>query len=212
MGDKVHPHPHAHPHALEAAVKEHPHAIEEWKECRATVARIDKIISDLRKHSFMILGVILTAKAYLFLDKPEASGQIAARFGVSLVTMVLILAFFVVDRYHEVVLRATLRRAIQLEQGLDMTLTSSVFETAKVSGIDRWGFGLYSFFVLASFLASVLANFPFDEKTGTFHMSGSGGWVIAAVCVIALLAWISMLLYHFRTTRVLTQEHVLDVG
>jgi hypothetical protein len=133
------------------------HKLEEWKECRATIARFDKIIADLRKHGFILLAAILAAKAYLSHDVSGTTAQLGARFGISLVTMLLIYALFVVDRYHEVMLRAALNHSMELEKQLGMSLTSSVSEAARHSQVDRWGVRLYKLFIVVTFVASGLA-------------------------------------------------------
>jgi hypothetical protein len=53
------------------------HRVIEWKECRATVARFEKIIVDLRKYGFILLAALLTAKALFFLNSsPSDKGAL----------------------------------------------------------------------------------------------------------------------------------------
>ena len=197
--------------AGEVGTPKRTHKLAEWKECRAIIARFDKIIADLRKYGFILLAAILTAKAYLFVD-PSTPTQLGGRFGVSLVTMLLIYALFVVDRYHEVMLRAALNRSRELEQELGMRLTSSVSMAAKNSVVDRWGLRLYMLFIAVNFVASgltTLALLTQDAKTFAFWPHGV---FLLLSCSLAAGTAYAVYRYDARTKRFLSHGDVFDSG
>src|SRR5947209_11264699 len=58
--------------AVEATYSGTPNADskDEWKECRATIDRFDKLLVDLRKTGFGIITGLVAAATYLFKDAP----------------------------------------------------------------------------------------------------------------------------------------------
>ena len=80
--------------------------------------RFDKLIVDVRKYGFTLITGLLTASAFAFVKLDSLSVPDAARIGVSLVLMVLVLGLFTVDRYLEIFLRSAVTRARALETTL----------------------------------------------------------------------------------------------
>jgi hypothetical protein len=86
------------------------HDLEEWKECRSTIARLDGILADLRKYSFSLVTVLITATGF-FITKADQISLPAVSIGI----MVLITALFAVDRYYTLLLNGAVERALNLE-------------------------------------------------------------------------------------------------
>jgi hypothetical protein len=172
----------------------------EWKECRATVARLEKIVVDLRKYGFILLAALLTAKTLFFLtSSPPKQGSepaltLQTRVALLLFTMVLIFSLFVVDLSQEVLLRAARRRAIALEKDLRMELTSALREQVIGLWSHSRGIWLYSSLVLASFFASVLTTIPIDAYIEVHH-----GAFFAAILLITVVTLGALYWHHART-------------
>jgi hypothetical protein len=62
----------------------------EWQECRQTIGRLDTTIADLRKFSFSLVTVLITASGFL---GQQASGS---QISVSVAIMILIASLFAV--------------------------------------------------------------------------------------------------------------------
>lgn len=85
--------------------------LEEWKECRGTIARLDGVLVDLRKYGFSLVTILITASGF-FVENTEKQLSLPA---VSIGIMVLITALFAVDRYYTILLSAAVERALDLE-------------------------------------------------------------------------------------------------
>src|SRR5690242_12337549 len=83
----------------------------EWKECRATIGRLDGVVADFRKYSFGLVTALITATGLI----GQQSASQAAYVAVPIAIMVLILALFAVDRYYTLLLNAAVERALDLE-------------------------------------------------------------------------------------------------
>ena len=70
-------------------------ALEEWKECRATIARFDGYLSDMRKYGFTLVTILLTANALVTTGNTPAD-----RPAASIVVMALVFALFMLDNYY----------------------------------------------------------------------------------------------------------------
>jgi len=85
--------------------------VDEWKECRNTIGRMDTILEDLRKYGFSLVTALLTASGIV--------GAVANNRPVlplaSVVVMVLVIALFGIDLSYQVVLNGAAERALDLE-------------------------------------------------------------------------------------------------
>ena len=135
-----------------------PRALDEWKECRTSIDRFDKLIVDVRKYGFTLITGLLTASAFAFVKLDSVSVPDAARVGVSLVLMVLVLGLFTVDRYLEIFLRSAVTRARALETALDFRLTRMISNVAEGAETSTWATWLYTFFMLCAIVPWVVAT------------------------------------------------------
>lgn len=84
--------------------------LREWSECRATIARMDTILEDLRKFGFSLVTGLLTASAFLAgTARPEAA---VASF---VAVMVLVTTLFSVDTYYSASMSGAVERALDVE-------------------------------------------------------------------------------------------------
>lgn len=105
--------------------------LEEWKECRATIGRLDQILEDLRKFGFSIITGLLTAGA--FLGNSTTSPDLSA--AVFITVMVLVAALFSVDTYYQVLLSGAVEYAVDLEhQTLPIKVTTHLSNYARKCG------------------------------------------------------------------------------
>jgi hypothetical protein len=83
----------------------------EWKECRATISRLDSVIADIRKYSFSLVTILITASGFL----GRQGSTPAAGAAVPVAIMILIVALFAVDRNYTLLLNGAVERALDLE-------------------------------------------------------------------------------------------------
>lgn len=124
------------------------HLFDEWAECRNSIARFDKIIVDIRKYGFSLITGLLSADAFFFAKLPQLPPE--GKAGVSVVMMMLIYALFLVDRYHEIFLRSTVKRAEVIESELMLNLTTTISNVSEDAGTDTSGAKLYKWFIVVS--------------------------------------------------------------
>ncbi len=85
--------------------------LKEWAECRATIARCDSTLEDLRKFGFSLVTILLTASAFFGVSTPSDNARVATTLAV----MVLIGALFSIDTYYEALKSGAAERALDLE-------------------------------------------------------------------------------------------------
>jgi hypothetical protein len=130
----------------------------EWKECRVTIDRFDKIIVDIRKHGFVTITAFLTAGAFLSSKLPDLELTDGGKCVVAGVIILLTCALFLVDRCHEVFLRSAVERAQELEGKMKMQLTSRIGRASLNPLIDTWGIWAYVLFLAVAALSPVATS------------------------------------------------------
>jgi len=101
------------------------HAIDEWKEARSIMARLDGNLHDLRKYGFSFVTALLTANALL----GQVKGTViptTAKLMVFVVTLGLIIALNLLDRDYTLFEKATSLRAVILEKRLNLNITDTI--------------------------------------------------------------------------------------
>jgi hypothetical protein len=162
--------------------------LEEWKECRSTIARFDQVIVDVRKYGFSIITGLLTADTFLFVKIPGLSSWEKA--GVSLVMTVLIFALFTVDRCYEILLRGAVQRAEEIENELGMGLSIEIAHLVRLAKTDTWGRELYSWFVWAGALPALITILPVWSKIDDVDKLA-----LFIVILATIIFWIKILIY-----------------
>jgi hypothetical protein len=94
---------------------------------------------------------LLTASAFWFTKADNIQQTAEARSGVSIVLIILIFALFLIDRAHEIFLRAAVGRAIQIERWFgNVRLTNKITVAADKTHIVTWAAILYTLFLAAN--------------------------------------------------------------
>ncbi|UCD95567.1 MAG: hypothetical protein JSU69_05820, partial [Candidatus Zixiibacteriota bacterium] len=137
----------------------------EWKECRKSIERFDKIIVDLRKYGFTLVTGLVTASAYFF-GKAETL-SFADKAAASFVITVLIFALYTIDRCHENFLRGAVDRAKDIESKLDMGLSIVISKFSRRAKTDTHGKILYSLFVVGTAIPLFAAADLDDPASGS---------------------------------------------
>src|SRR5215831_12843713 len=97
-------------------------SLDEWKECRAVIGRLDATLADLRKYSFSLVTILITAAAFVSLfssQNPPGSSQnlpSAPKAAVIIVLLVLTTAPFLVDRYYSLLQSGAVERTLDIER------------------------------------------------------------------------------------------------
>jgi hypothetical protein len=173
-----------------------PRSLDEWKECRSTIDRFDRLLVDVRKYGFTLLTGLLTAGAFAFVKLDTTPVPDAARVGISLVLMVLVLGLFTVDRYIEMLLRAAVTRARTLETALGLRLTHMLSSVAESVGTATWATWLYTLFVLSAIVPWVVSTAtPWRSPLVIATTPGPARVVTILGLAFAVLLWI----YHAWT-------------
>src|ERR1700738_3290788 len=113
--------------------------VDEWKECRATIDRCDKILVDLRKTGFGFVTAVVGVAAYVFSGNNDFPPK-AALLGM---LVVLIVALYLVDLAHQTWLSVAVKRAEEIERRLGFSLTRSISAGYAAAKAVSLGFALY---------------------------------------------------------------------
>jgi hypothetical protein len=119
---------------------------DEWKECRATIDRCDKLIVDLRKTGVGFVVAVVGAAAYIFNESQRFGGKSS----VLCMLVLLIVILYFVDLAHQSWLDTAVKRAIELEGDLHFKLTSRIGERFSASEAQFLGFALYTLLLVAT--------------------------------------------------------------
>jgi hypothetical protein len=124
---------------------------DEWKECRATIDRFDKLLVDLRKTGFGFVAALVSAASFVF-----GPDKVNARLTVLFMLVLLIGTLYLVDVAHQLWLQVAVERAKELEVDLDFEITTRIsveFEKGRAR--------LLAFFLYFTLLFATCATFWF---------------------------------------------------
>lgn len=113
----------------------------EWTECRATIARMDSILKDLRKYGFTLVTGLLTAGAFLGAGTGRPQAGVAAIIAI----MALLTTLFSGDTYYSASMSGAVERALDLEARSwpPLRLTRSIHTNCHRAGVVWVTLGLY---------------------------------------------------------------------
>jgi len=146
---------------------------DEWKECRTSIDRFDKLIVDLRKTGFGFLTTVVGGAAILL-------GTVATptpgefKFAAFVVVGLLIITLFALDCTHQIWLKAAVARARVLEASLSYEITSTI--TKKFHGVEAVLIGVVLYLILFG-ATSVLFWVSLENAAGPFQL-----WTIIGGC------------------------------
>jgi hypothetical protein len=113
----------------------------EWTECRATIARMDSILKDLRKYGFTLVTGLLTAGAFL----GAGTGRPEAGVATIIAVMALLATLFSGDTYYSASMSGAVERALDLEARSwpPIRLTRSIHTNCHRASVVWITLGLY---------------------------------------------------------------------
>jgi len=127
----------------------------EWQAARDVIVKYDDQLDGLRKYGFTFITGLLTAQSLLTTIEPSL------KVSVILVTLVLIVALRLLDRYYQLLQKAAIKRAIVIEKCLNLELTETTFDVYHhrrlyvwlnlIYGLFAGGAGLIGLFLITSF-------------------------------------------------------------
>jgi hypothetical protein len=124
---------------------------EEWKECRFSIDRFDRLLVDLRKTGFGFVTALVGAAAFIFGGKAETQVQhMAENTAISALITLLITTLYFFDYKHQVWLRGAVSRASTLETPLDFKLTTHLSSEVHAEKAGALGLLLYAVLLLFS--------------------------------------------------------------
>ena len=174
------------------------HFFDEWKECRVSIDRFDKIVVDLRKYGFTLITGALTAQAVLLIrvDVTATVPQLA-RAAVGVILLLFIAALFLLDKYYYSLLRGAVRRAHELEEQFEpkIEITRRIAEYSHRSLADEGGTVLYFIFSFIAFIIAMVSLVPITVK-GTLEEYSLPGGMLPVILIIAWLLVVVVILFY----------------
>jgi hypothetical protein len=133
---------------------------DEWKECRNSIDRFDKLLVDLRKTGFTIMTGFVGAAALIFAGNPIADKTstlpveniLAIKTSVFGAIALLILVVFFIDRVHALWLQGAVKRAKELERIIGFRLTTDLSRDVPVLLAQFVGLAIYIAFLMVAAL------------------------------------------------------------
>lgn len=141
--------------------------IDEWKECRVTIDRFDKILVDLRKTGFGFVTAIAAAAQFLFTDV----NSFGAKAALLAMLVFLIITLYLIDLAHQEWLDVTVERAKAIEKyrfSETILLTSVISARFGFLRATTLGFLLYAVLLLAT-CAVFFFSVPHSEPLLSGH-------------------------------------------
>jgi hypothetical protein len=179
MSERGQPGPSAAQRTIDALLKE-------WNECRATIARYENYLQDLRKFGFSLVTVLLTASAFLGAKASSTTVPVAATLAV----MVLVAMLFSLDIYYEVLLNGVVERALDLEARADPPIQVTRYNSIADFSVRYATFVFY----LLLFLTAL--------GLGLWFGWSDGGLIVAlGVGIFGVVLIVIMIIYRFNAGR-----------
>jgi hypothetical protein len=153
--------------------------IDEWKECRVTIDRFDKILVDLRKTGFGFVTAIAAAAQFLFTDVYFFGAKVA----LLAMLVFLIITLYLIDLAHQEWLDVAVERAKLIEKDRfseAIFLTSAISDRFSPFRAIRLGFLLYAVLLIAT-----CAVFFFSVPRNEIWLSGHHCFV-GLICGVGL--------------------------
>ncbi|HEV7602694.1 MAG TPA: hypothetical protein VGO49_20875 [Bradyrhizobium sp.] len=129
-------------------------AVDEWKECRATIDRCDKLLVDMRKTGFGFITAVVAAASYILRE-----ADYGTKHSIVWMLVLLINMLYIIDLAHQTWLTVAVTRAKDIEHGsIGFQLTNMISEGFAAYKAEQIGLGLYLvllFATCAMFLFSI---------------------------------------------------------
>lgn len=160
--------------------------LEEWKRAQDVLHFFDDKLHDLRKYGFTFVTVLLTAEGIL-IPKIGVDVDNQIKFGIFLVTLLLILALHLIDQNYRVFLRAANMRALVLERELNLELSDTITDRHKAENVNRNVTILYILFIFAVLLSSCFSIKPMSVYPNWLYCAALGAVALVLILLTLLL-------------------------
>ena len=153
--------------------------IDEWKECRVTIDRFDKILVDLRKTGFGFVTAIAAAAQFLFTDAYSFDAKVA----LLALLVFLIITLYLIDLAHQEWLDVAVKRAELIE---NQRFSKAIFLTSAISaGFSPFRAIWLGLVLYAVLLIATCAAFFFSVPRNEIWLSGHHCFV-GLICGVGL--------------------------
>jgi hypothetical protein len=158
---------------------------DEWKECRSTIDRFDKLLVDLRKTGFGVVTALVGAATFVFTQSSAST-----KVGILCMLILLIVTLYLIDRIHQVWLLETVQLASELEVRLGYKLTQHLGSEFKGGDATVLGFLLYIVLLCAT-VAIFWISIPLRTEgiTGGHRMTMLAAFAVGLAAMLAALNW-----------------------
>ncbi len=160
----------------EKSSTENANFLEEWKHAREVLKTFDTQLDSIRKVGFTFITALLAAEVILLPEKLQNYPLV--KFAVFLVTLILILGLYFLDKNYSLIMEAANSRAIVIERRLNLELSEIITDRFRTGHLD-WHIGMvYGIFMVGLCLLG----------TATISSVPLAGllWVIGIVVIIEI--------------------------
>jgi hypothetical protein len=156
---------------------------DEWKECRATIDRFDKLLVDLRKTGFGVVTALVGASTFVF------SSTAGTKAAMMCMLVLLIVTLYLIDLTHQIWLAETVSHARELEARLHFRLTRRISGGFQGSDATILGFFLYVALLIVTFAIFWVAIPATEHITGGHRITMMSGLAVGLVAMVAAMFW-----------------------
>ena len=126
--------------------------LNEWNTARGILSDTDNHLQDLRKYSFTFITALLTTESFLIpTNLLNSSNAIILPPEIKLVvigvTIVLLIALYLMDRNYQVLQEAAATRALVLERIINLELTEVITQRFNQYHVKRYVTAIYDLFI-----------------------------------------------------------------
>jgi ElaB/YqjD/DUF883 family membrane-anchored ribosome-binding protein len=175
---------------------------DEWKECRSTIDRFDKLLVDLRKTGFGFVTTLVGAAAFIF-----QGSTLAVKGPVLCMLVLLIVTLYLIDRVHQAWLLETVELAQRLEARLQYRITTQI--GSKFKGRDATILGILLYVVLLVITGAIFwfAIPPEEALTGGHRMIIVGALGGALLIMIVSPYFLNLTAFPYGPIREQAARH-----
>jgi len=145
---------------LAAQPSEADYSIDEWKEARSVLARLDGNLHDLRKYGFSFITALLAANSLIGQGTGGVTIPSSVKLVIFIITLGLIVGLRVLDTNYTLFQQATSMRARILEKRLNLDITQTI---SRLFFLQTWWVyiqWLYLAFVALTTLLGLVVLYP----------------------------------------------------
>jgi hypothetical protein len=157
---------------------------DEWKECRSTIDRFDKLLVDLRKTGFGFVTAVVGASTFVFTQSTPG-----VKVSIFCMLALLIVTLYLIDCVHQVWLKVTVHRAMELEALLNFRLSTNIVHKFEGSDADILGLWLYIVLLTAACAIFLFAMPEAEHITGGHRMTIYAAYLTALIAMGVSLGW-----------------------